>query len=129
MSTEVVEVTDAAWEKMIEKGEKPAVVMFYSPECPHCHTMEPYFRALAGRYGEVLLFARLNSASNLWTAERYGVRGTPTFKFFCRGRPVAELVGAVYPAMLEKRIEELLEHGEECIRSSTAIDYEITGYA
>ncbi|MDN7023879.1 thioredoxin family protein [Methanoculleus sp. FWC-SCC1] len=128
MSAEIVEATDATWETMIEKGEMPAVVMFYSPECPHCRTMEPYFQTLAERYGKVIVFARLNSAANLWTAERYGIRGTPTFKFFCKGRPVAELVGAVYPAMLEKRIEDLLEHGEECIRSSTAIDYEITGY-
>ncbi len=128
MSAEIVEVSDQTWEKTVEKGEKPAIVMFYSPACPYCRTMEPYFKNFADRYGDVLLFARLNITSSLWTAERYGVRGTPTFKFFCMGRPIEELVGAVYPAMLEKRIEDLLAHGEACVRSSTAIDYEITGY-
>ncbi|WP_128694694.1 thioredoxin family protein [Methanoculleus taiwanensis] len=128
MSAEIVEISDQTWEKAVEKGEKPAVIMFYSPGCVHCRTMEPSFRSLAEQYGEVILFGRLNIASSMWTAERYGVRGTPTFKFFCMGRPIEELVGAVYPAMLERRIEDLLEHGEACVRSSTAIDYEITGY-
>jgi thioredoxin-like negative regulator of GroEL len=56
------------------------------------------------------------------------VRSTPTFKFFCEGKPVQEMVGAVYPALLKKMIDEVLLHGKECIKNSTAIDYEITGY-
>jgi hypothetical protein len=38
------------------------------------------------------------------------------------------MVGAVYPTLLKKRIDEVLLHGKECALSSTAIDYEITGY-
>jgi thioredoxin 1 len=128
MSMTVAEVTDKNWEKYIEKGARPSVVMFYSPTCPHCQAMEPYFQRFAERYGESVFFARLDITENMWTAERYGVLGTPTFKFFCSGRPFEELVGEVYPAMIEKRIEDLLEHGGECIRSSSAIDYDITGY-
>ncbi len=63
-----------------------------------------------------------------WTAERYGVRSTPTFKFFCGGKPVQEMVGAVYPALLKKMVDEVLLHGRECAKNSTTIDYEITGY-
>ena len=129
MNATVVEVTAMDWEGAVERGTRPAVVMFYSSNCPHCQTMEPYFRTFAERYGEVLLFARLKIEENRWIAERYGVLGAPTFKFFCSGRPFEELAGAVYPAMIEKRIEDLLAHGEECVRSSTAIDYEISGYA
>jgi thioredoxin 1 len=128
MTGNVVEVTDRTWEKCIEKGTRPSVVMFYSINCPHCHAMEPYFRKIAERHGDDVFFARLKIDENLWTAERYGVRGTPTFKFFCSGRPFEELVGEVYPAMIERRIEDLLRHGEECVKKSTAIDYEITGY-
>jgi hypothetical protein len=38
------------------------------------------------------------------------------------------MVGAVYPTLLKKRIDEVLLHGNECARNSSAIDYEITGY-
>jgi thioredoxin 1 len=128
VSDDVVEVADLIWEKTIEKGELPAVVMFYSTNCPYCRTVEPYFRQLSEEYKDIVVFARLNIESSLWTAERYGIRATPTFKFFCQGRPVREIVGAAYPALLKKMIDESLLHGQECARSSTLIDYDITGY-
>ena len=58
--------------------------------------------ALAG-FEAFRTIARLNIMTNLWTAERYGIRSTPSFKFFCDGKPVREMVGAVYPALLKKK--------------------------
>ncbi|MGD1003958.1 MAG: thioredoxin family protein [Methanoregulaceae archaeon] len=124
----VLEVDDLIWEKIVEKGKTPVAVMFYSQTCQFCHQMEPYFRTYAKEYQGVILFVRLNIMVSQWTAERYGVRSTPTFKFFCDGKPVQELVGAVYPALLKKVVDDVLVHGKECANNSTTIDYEITGY-
>ncbi len=123
-----VELTDLNWEQTVEKSSRPVAVMFYSPSCAFCQQMEPYFRNYARDYKDTVRFARLNIMTSPWTAERYGIRSTPTFKFFCGGKPVQEMVGAVYPALLKKMVEEVLVHGSECIKNSTAIDYEITGY-
>ncbi len=125
---DLVELDDLSWEKTIERGEKPSVVMFYSPSCAYCRSMEPYFREYAKEFGDTIVFARLNIMTSQWIAEKYSVRGTPTFKFFCSGKPVSELVGAVYPAILKKMVEDVLKHGENCVRDRTEIDYEITGY-
>ena len=122
------EVTDLIWEKTIEQEKKPVAVMFYSPSCAFCHQMEPYFRFYAREYWDKIVFVKINIVASPWTAERYGVRSTPTFKFFCDGKPVQDMVGAVYPALLKKMIDEVLIHGKECAKNSTAIDYEITGY-
>jgi thioredoxin 1 len=124
----LIELTDLNWERTVEKSSRPVAVMFYSPTCAFCYQMEPYFRNYAREYNDSILFARLNIMSNLWTAERYGVRSTPTFKFFCDGKPVQEMVGAVYPSLLKKMVDEVLVHGRECAKNSTTIDYEITGY-
>jgi len=124
----LVEVDDLVWEKMVEKGTKPVAVMFYSPSCTFCHQMEPYFRNYAEEFKNAVFFAKINIVTNPWTSERYGVKSTPTFKFFCDGKAVQEMVGAVYPALLKKMVEEVLIHGKECAKNSTAIDYEITGY-
>jgi thioredoxin 1 len=126
---EVLELTDKDWEAQVEKSEMPVIAMFHSPTCTHCKTMEPYFREYAKEFEDKVKFVRLNVAANPWTLQRYGVRGTPTFKFFCGGKPVSEMVGAIYPALLKKRIEEVLIYGEECAKNTTEIDYEITGYA
>jgi thioredoxin len=124
----LVEVNDLSWEKTVERGKVPVAVMFYSPTCAFCHQMEPYFRTYAKEFKGTVLFARLNVMLSPWTAERYGVRSTPTFKFFCDGKPVQEMVGAIYPALLKRALDEVLVHGKECAKNSTAIDYEITGY-
>lgn len=124
----IIEVDDQNWEKNVERSSKPVVVMFYSPTCAFCHQVEPYFRNYARDYRETVIFARINILASQWISERYGVRSTPTFKFFCSGKPVREMVGAVYPSLLKKMIDEVILHGKECAASSTQIDYEITGY-
>jgi thioredoxin-like negative regulator of GroEL len=124
----LLELTDMNWEQNVEKNNRPVAVMFYSPTCPFCHQIEPSFRSYARDYGETILFARLNVMTSPWSAERYGVRSTPTFKFFCAGKPVQELVGAIYPALLKKMTDDVLLHGNECAKNSTEIKYEITGY-
>jgi thioredoxin 1 len=124
----LVEIDDLIWEKTVEKAIKPVAVMFYSPACSYCHQMEPYFKTYAEEFKNSVYFVKINILTNQWTAERYGVRSTPTFKFFCNGKAVQEMVGAVYPALLKKMVEEVLIHGKECAENSTVIDYEITGY-
>jgi thioredoxin 1 len=124
----LTELTDLNWERTVEKSTRPVAVMFYSPACAFCHQMDPYFRSYARDYKDSIRFARLDIMTSPWTAERYGIRSTPTFKFFCEGKPVQELVGAVYPALMKKMVDEVLVHGRECAKNSTAIDYEITGY-
>ena len=124
----LIETDDTSWENVVEKAKKPVAVMFYSPACAFCHQMEPYFRNYAGEYQDSILFMRLNILTSQWTAERYGVKSTPTFTFFCKGKPVREMVGAIYPAVLKKMIDDVLSQGNECAEKSTPIDYEITGY-
>jgi thiol-disulfide isomerase/thioredoxin len=124
----VIDVDDRTFHVQVETQKLPAVVMFYSPTCVHCRAMMPYYIQYAQEYKDKVLFARIDVSVNPWTGERYGVKGTPTFKFICSGRPVTELVGAVYPAILKRTVEEVLVHGKECITKSTEIDYNITGY-
>lgn len=124
----LAELTDLNWEWTVEKNSRPVAVMFYSPSCAFCHQMEPYFRNYAREYKDSIQFARIDIMTSPWTAERYGVRSTPTFKFFCGGKPVQEMVGAVYPALLKKMVDDVLLHGRECAKKSTTIDYENTGY-
>jgi len=126
----LVEVTDSTFEKTVDEERHPRPTSCStSPACPHCRTMEPHVREYAELFAGRVLFARLDIVAGQWTAERYGVRSTPTFKFFCSGRPVLELVGAVYPALLKRMVEDGLQNGKDCVAKSTAISYDITGYA
>lgn len=50
---------------------------------------------------------------------------TPTFKFFCGGRPVHEIVGEVYTALLRTAAEDSLAYGKQCVSKSTPIDFNL----
>lgn len=115
----LVELDDQNWEKTVENGEKPVAVMFFSPTCPYCRQIEPHFEEYAIEYKDKIIFAKVNITKSPAIASRYGVMGTPTFKFFCNGKPVHELVGAVYPTLLKKAVEDSLEHGPECANNAT----------
>ncbi len=103
----IVELYDKTWEKTVEKGKKPVVVMFSSPSCPYCKQMRPYFKEYATEYKDKILFAEVDISISQTIAARYGVMGTPTFKFFCKGKPINELVGAISPPIIKKTIERL----------------------
>jgi thioredoxin 1 len=127
--TPVVEVDDVTWEKQVEKTKKPVMVMFYSPTCPYCAQMEPYFNEYASEFKNKVVFAKINIMQSPTIAGRYGVMGTPSFKFFCHGRPIKELTGAMYPTLLKKAVEDTLRYGKQCADQTTWVDPVMPGYA
>ena len=128
-SNTIIDLDDKTWEKIVEKGEKPVVVMFSSPTCPYCKQMKPYFEEYSVEYKDKIIFAEVDISRSQTIASRYGVMGTPTFKFFCKGKPVNEIVGSIYPAILKKTVETSLEHGSQCAENTTWVDSSISGYA
>jgi len=124
----IIELDDASWEAAVEKVEDLVLVMFYSPLCPHCMAMMPHFQKYAEELKGKIIFARIDVNKNPYSVERYGVMATPTFKFFCGGQPVQEIVGDIYPTLLKKAAEDALLYGKECHLKSTPIDY-YAGYA
>ncbi|MDI3539224.1 MAG: thioredoxin 1 [Methanolobus sp.] len=124
----VIEATDVEWDEMIGNQEKPMVVMFYLPECDYCREIEPYFREYASEFRKSAEFIMMNGMLAARTAMRYGVRGVPTFKFFCRGKPIKEEVGLIYPSILRKSIEDLIGHGNECVLHTTPLPDEVSPY-
>jgi thiol-disulfide isomerase/thioredoxin len=124
----ILEIDDLNWGKNVEKSDKPVMVMFYSPTCPHCHSIEPYFKEYSIEFKDRVIFAKLNIVKNPNITKKLGVMGTPTFKFFCKGRPVIEMVGAVYPYLLKKNVEDALLNSSDCVKKTSWIDSSITGY-
>jgi len=124
----LVDISDSDWEPMVERNEKPVFVMFYSPSCTHCIRIMPSIEELARDFGTEIAFVKLNLIKFDYIGERYGVMATPTFIYFCGGKPVQTRVGAVFPAMLRKMVEDMVTHGEECRLASSDWKYEITGY-
>ena len=122
---EGVEEIDAAdWKERILEAKKLVVVEFWHPQCRHCQAVEPVFDELAAEYGDKLHFTKLNvvdNAENTQLAAKHGVMGTPTFMFFCGGRPVNGVVGALQKEDLAQAIEFTINKHQDCAKKSTPL--------
>ncbi|TQD29205.1 co-chaperone YbbN [Methanolobus vulcani] len=126
--SDIIEANDSNWQELIENQEKPMVVMFYLPNCVHCKEIEPYFKDYSVEFHKSCTFVMMNGLDSPLTARKYGVRGTPTFKFFCKGRAIKEQVGLVYPSLLRQSIEDLIRHGDECVLHTSPMPDEVSPY-
>lgn len=72
--------------------ENPRVfVKFYAPWCGHCKAMAPGYSNLAKRMQaeeNAMPIAKVDATIEKDLAERFGVQGFPTLKFFVDGEPV-----------------------------------------
>jgi thioredoxin-like negative regulator of GroEL len=124
MSKEIVELDILNWKEEVVESEELVLVEFWSPQCPHCRMIEPVYNELAEAYADELKFAKLNvleSQSNQELAVKYGIMGTPSFKFFCGGRPVQDIVGALSKDYLKQAIEFAIKKHGECAEKSTPL--------
>lgn len=116
-----IDVTSENWEEEVAKDPKLVLVDFWAPWCPWCRKLAPDFEALSSEYQGRVKFAKVNADDNPDIAEKYGVQGLPTLKFFCMGRPVAEIVGYMPKPALKGEIEMNLPIYKQCIDQSSPL--------
>src|SRR6266705_1955001 len=80
MSSNVREVTDATWEEVVLKSDKPVVVDFWATWCGPCRMVAP----------EVV---KLDVDANPHTAMHYGIMSIPTVAMFAPGQAPRAAVG------------------------------------
>ena len=120
----ILETNILNWKKEVLESTKLVLVNFWDPDCPHCEMMEPVFIELAEEYVDKLKFSKFNimeSQENQMLASRYGIEGTPTLMFFCQGRPVQDVVGALPKDSLKQAIDFAVQKHKECAEKSTPI--------
>jgi len=84
-SDEVVELTDANFEKLVLKSDDLWLVEFFAPWCGHCKNLEPHWKKAASELKGKVKLGALDATVHQVMASRYGVQGYPTIKFFQKG--------------------------------------------
>ena len=105
---EILDVTDATFEREILKSETPVLIDFWDEWCAHCKQIAPIVRELATSYVGKVKIVKMNIDENPGTPGRYGVRAIPTVLAFKNGAVVGQLTGARPKSAFVDMVQKLL---------------------
>lgn len=117
----MIELTSENWKLEVDQNLRPIAVEFWAPWCPWCRKLAPLLEELSAEYVGKLRFGQLNSDDYPSLAQRFGVMGLPTTKFFCEGREVGEIIGYAPKPRLKTEIDNIIAKHRECLDQSSVI--------
>jgi len=106
---QVCTLTKGNFDDFIKK-HKHVFVKFYAPWCGHCKSMAASYAKLAEKMNnqeDGIPIAELDATEHGEVAEKYGVQGYPTLKFFIDGEPIdysGEREGPAIENFINKKI-------------------------
>ena len=103
-----IELTDANFEEMVIKSDKPAIVDLWAEWCGPCRMVGPIVEEMSHEYDGRAVIGKLDVDSNPGIAAKYGIRNIPTILFFKNGEIADKQVGAVPKNVLVAKLEKLL---------------------
>lgn len=103
-----LEITDATFEEVVLKSDKPVVVDFWAAWCGPCRMVGPVIDELSNEYDGKAVVGKVDVDSNQEFAGKYGVRNIPTVLVFKDGEIVTRQVGVSPKQVYADAIEAAL---------------------
>jgi thioredoxin 1 len=100
-----IEVTDANFEEIVLKSDKPVMVDFWAAWCGPCRMVGPIMEELSKEYEGKATIVKVDVDANQQYAAKYGVRNIPTVLVFKDGNQVEKQVGVAPKATYAQKIE------------------------
>jgi thioredoxin 1 len=102
-----LEITDANFEELVEKSDKPVLLDFWAEWCGPCRMVGPVVEELSKDYDGKAIVGKVDVDSNSAISAKFGIRNIPTILFFKGGLVVDKQVGAVQKSVLDAKLKAL----------------------
>jgi len=103
-----LEVTDATFDEVVLKSDKPVLVDFWAAWCGPCRMLAPVVEELSNDFGDKITIGKVDVDNNQKYAAQYGVRNIPTVLLFKNGEVVDKQVGVAPKKVYTEKIDALL---------------------
>ena len=100
-----IEFTDANFDELVLKSDKPVLVDFWAEWCGPCRMVGPVVEELSKDYDGKAVVGKVDVDSNPGISMKYGIRNIPTLLIFKGGEIVDKQVGAVPKSVLAGKLE------------------------
>ncbi len=103
-----LEITDATFDEVVLKSDKPVVVDFWAAWCGPCRMVGPIIDEVSTEYEGKAVVGKVDVDANQEFAAKYGVRNIPTVLVFKGGEIVSRQVGVSPKQVYTDAIDALL---------------------
>lgn len=103
-----VEITDANFDEVVMKSDKPVVVDFWAAWCGPCRMVGPIIDEMHEEFEGKAVIGKVDVDKNPGVSAKFGVRNIPTILFVKNGEVADKSVGAVPKEQLVSKLEAII---------------------